>query len=138
MSERRRRRAAIVLAGLLWCVAGRLDAATIEVVNADDPGEGFNDPTPADPVGGNPELTLGAQRLFAFRYAADIWAAQLDSTVPIKVIASFDPLDCDAASVTLGIAGPVSVFSDFASASEMSENSSRSARCESARPWARL
>ena len=34
--------------------AGATHAATITIVNLDDPGEGFNDPTPVAPVGGNP------------------------------------------------------------------------------------
>ena len=43
------------------------------------PGEGFNDPTPAAPVGGNTGTTLGQQRLIAFQHAADIWGAELDT-----------------------------------------------------------
>jgi PA domain-containing protein len=85
-------------------------AAHIIVVNNDGPGEGFNDPTPAAPVGGNSGTTLGAQRLIAFQYAADLWGATLDSPVTIIVRAAFDPL---AANV-LGSAGPTSAFSDFA------------------------
>lgn len=46
--------------------------ATIFVVNVDGPGEGFNDPAPAAPVGGNPGTTKGQQRLNAFNYAAGI------------------------------------------------------------------
>ena len=41
-------------------------AATIVIVNQNDPGVGFNDPTPVAPVGGNPGTTLGQQRLNAF------------------------------------------------------------------------
>jgi len=84
-------------------------AATIIVVNNDGPGEGFNDPTPAAPVGGNTGTTIGAQRLIAFQRAAEIWGATLDSPVTIIVRAAFDPL---AANV-LGSAGPTAVFSDF-------------------------
>ena len=40
-------------------------AATITIVNANEPGVGFNDPTPALPVGGNNGTTLGQQRLIA-------------------------------------------------------------------------
>lgn len=104
---------ALACAAVLPLAAIRSEAATVVVINADDPGEGFHDLTPVEPVGGNPGTTLGQQRLFAFRYAAELWAAQLDTTVDVQVIASFDPLDCDAFSVTLGIAGPVNVFSDF-------------------------
>src|SRR5262245_44735453 len=85
-------------------------AATIVVVNNDGPGEGFNDPTPAAPVGGNTGTTLGAQRLIAFQHAADLWGATLDSPVTIIVRAAFDPLGTNV----LGSAGPSFVFSDFA------------------------
>jgi len=84
-------------------------AATIVVVNNDAAGEGFNDPTPAAPVGGNTGTTKGAQRLIAFQRAADIWGATLDSPVTIIVRANFDPLGPGI----LGSAGPSFVFSDF-------------------------
>jgi hypothetical protein len=56
-------------------VAAAPAAATtrIIIINGDDPGEGFNDPTPAAPVGGNSGTTKGQQRLIAFQYAADLW-----------------------------------------------------------------
>src|SRR5262249_1199907 len=63
--------AAFITALLLVGTPAR--AATIVVVNADGPGEGFNDATPVAPVGGNTATTLGGQRLNVFQYAADIW-----------------------------------------------------------------
>src|SRR5262245_36473178 len=90
-----------------------VDAATITVVNNDGVGEGFNDPTVVSPVGGNPGTTLGAQRLNAFRFAANIWAAQLTSSVTIFVDATMDPLFCDSMSATLGQAGATSIARDF-------------------------
>ena len=84
-------------------------SATIVIINADGPGEGFNDPTPAAPVGGNTGTTLGQQRLIAFQHAADIWGAELDTNQTIRVIAAFNPL----APNVLGSAGAWSVFSDF-------------------------
>ena len=84
--------------------------ATIVVINLDGPGEGFNDPTPAAPVGGNPGTTLGQQRLNAFVHAANIWAQTLDSNVTINVNAAFNPL----APNVLGSAGATFVFRDFA------------------------
>ena len=42
---------------------------------------GFNDPTPATPVGGNTGTTIGAQRLIVFKEAARIWGAVLPSNV---------------------------------------------------------
>ena len=88
-------------------------AATIVIVNTNAPGEGFNDPTPATPVGGNTGTTIGEQRLIAFQYAADIWGANLNSNVPIYVESSFVPLSCTTTSAVLGSAGPLEVFSDF-------------------------
>ena len=87
--------------------------ATITILNADGANEGFNDPTPAAPVGGNPGTTIGAQRLIAFQFAADIWGAALDSNVPIVVQSNFDPLFCDATSAVLGSAGTAYIVSDF-------------------------
>ena len=73
-------------------------AATITVVNNDGAGEGFNDTTAAAAVGGNAGATLGAQRLNAFTYAANLWAAELTSAVTIKVDATIDNLSCNATS----------------------------------------
>jgi hypothetical protein len=80
-------------------------AATITIVNVNAPGAGFNDPTPLPPVGGNPGLTLGAQRLNAFTYAAGIWGSTLDSNVEIFIQASFVGLTCTPTSAVLGSAG---------------------------------
>jgi hypothetical protein len=91
-------------------------AATVTVINNDGPDEGFNDPTPASPVGGNSGTTLGAQRLIAFQRAADIWGALLDSAVKIRVNATFDPQACSATSAVLGSAGPTTAVRDFAGA----------------------
>src|SRR5262249_10534565 len=87
--------------------------ATITIVNVDGAGEGFNDPTPVAPVGGNLGTTLGDQRLIAFQYAADTWGAQLTSPVEIRIQASFDPLTCTATSAVLGSASTASIVSDF-------------------------
>ncbi len=88
-------------------------AATITIVNGDGAGEGFNDPTPVAPVGGNPGTTLGDQRLNVFNHAASIWGGILPSTVTIQVVAAFDPQFCSAGSAVLGSAGPQSVHADF-------------------------
>ncbi|MBX3027237.1 hypothetical protein KF840_20255 [bacterium] len=108
--------AAAVLAAAGALVAGRCDAASVLVISRDGAGEGFNDPTPVTPVGGNRGATLGEQRFIAFEYAAELWAATVLSPVQIRISATFDPLNCTAASTTLGVAGPVSVFRDFAGA----------------------
>lgn len=96
---------------VLFAASSALADATIVVVNLDGPGEGFNDPTPAAPVGGNPGTTLGQQRLNAFVHAADIWSQTLDSNVTIVVNAAFNPL----APNVLGSAGATFIFRDFSS-----------------------
>lgn len=102
-----------LVAALFTFSAPVFGAARFVIVNVDAPGEGFNDPTPAEPVGGNPGTTIGEQRLIAFQFAADLWGATLDSNVEIRVQASFDPLACTANSAALGAAGPLQVFRDF-------------------------
>jgi PA domain-containing protein len=87
-------------------------SAHITIVNVDGPNEGFNDPTPAAPVGGNPGTTKGQQRLIAFQFAADIWGAALDSNIDIQIQASFDPLGANV----LGSAGATFLDSNFAAA----------------------
>ena len=103
-----------LLVGVL-VVAFATSAAAVPIVvtNADGPGEGFNDQTPVDPVGGNTGTTLGAQRLQAFNFAADVWARQLVSNVTVRVTAVMNPLDCNSTSATLGEASPASLFRDF-------------------------
>ena len=101
---------------LLAAVASPLRAggSRITIINANAAGVGFNDSTPATPVGGNSGTTVGQQRLIAFQTAADIWSLLLDSSVEIRIQASFVPLTCDATSATLGSSGPIQVLSDFA------------------------
>ena len=106
-----------VLAALLAPVSAFANANII-IVNNDPPGIGFNDPTPAAPIGGNPGTTLGQQRLNAFEYAASIWEAALDSGVTIKIRANFGPLGCTATSATLGSAGARTVTYNFPNALE--------------------
>jgi hypothetical protein len=81
-------------------------AATIVIVNQNAVGVGFNDPTPALPVGGNPGTSLGEQRLILFQTAAREWAALLKSNLVIRVGAQFNTLACATNSAVLGSAGP--------------------------------
>jgi hypothetical protein len=103
--------AAIALSFLAASATSR--AAEIVVINFDPPGIGFNDPTPVDPVGGNPGTTLGEQRLIVFDFAAQKWGAELQSDVPIFLAAFFQPLFCTPTSAVLGSAGPTFVHSDL-------------------------
>ncbi len=109
-----KKRSLILLAAavLLACSGSVFGSANIVINNLDGPNEGFNDPTPAAPVGGNPGATKGAQRLYAFTYAANIWGSTLDSNVNIVIQAAFNPL----APNVLGSAGTTFVFRDFTGA----------------------
>lgn len=109
-------RARVALLALVLASGGAADAATLVVIDKDAPGVGFNDPMPVAPVGGNTGLTLGQQRLIAFRHAADIWGAQLASRVTITIQAQFVPLACTASGAVLASAGTTQVFADFAGA----------------------
>lgn len=104
---------ALSLATLVATAPAVRAAATITIVNLDGPNEGFNDPTPVVPVGGNSGTTLGQQRLIVFQHAAQKWAATLDSVVPVVVNAYFDPLTCTATGAVLGSAGALFVMRDF-------------------------
>lgn len=109
------KQAAAALA-LSCCAMGAQAAATITIVNMNQPGIGFNDPTPVAPVGANTGTTLGEQRLIAFQHAADMWGRKLNSNVAIRVGASFMPLPCNANSAVLGAAGANEIWSDFGNA----------------------
>lgn len=109
-------RALLAAALLALTLAGPSAAATIVIVNNDGPGEGFNDPTPVAPIGGNPGVTLGQQRLNLFNHAAALWGAILDSPVTIQVRAQMDPQTCTPTSAVLGSAGPVTIHANFVGA----------------------
>jgi hypothetical protein len=85
---------------------------TINIVD-DDPALGFGDPTPATPVGGNPGITVGEQRLEAYKRAAEIWDETLDIDVQLVLQAIFTPLSCEPDGGVLGAAGALTVFRDF-------------------------
>src|SRR3982750_311768 len=80
-------------------------SSTIVIENGDSAGVGFNDPTPATPVGGNGGTTLGQQRLIAFQTAASVWGATLTSGPTITVHATWSPLTCTSTTAVLGSAG---------------------------------
>ncbi len=97
--------AAMALAG----VSSALAQGQIIIINNNAAGVGFNDPTPAAPIGGNPGTTLGQQRLNVFEHAANIWEAVLQPKADILVQAQFVPL----APNVLGSAGATFVFNNF-------------------------
>ncbi|TQV66285.1 hypothetical protein FKG94_27200 [Exilibacterium tricleocarpae] len=92
-------------------LAGFPDGFSVTV--SDAPGTGFNDPTPAAPVGGNTADSVGAQRLAVISEATRIWAAVLDIRVDVALDISFEALECDNTSAVVGVASPVSVFRNF-------------------------
>jgi hypothetical protein len=101
----------------VFAAAPAFASSTITIVNLNaGTGQGFDDPTPALPVGGNTGATLGAQRLNAFTHAAQIWGSKLTSDVEIRILASFEPLACDATSAVLGSAGSTGSFANFTGA----------------------
>ena len=110
-------KASVFAAGLLGlALTAPALAANMVLNNVDPPGVGFNDPTPAVPVGGNAGTTVGAQRLTAYRKALELWGKSLRSHVTIVVQGSFAPLGCTANSGTLAQAGANQIFSNFPNA----------------------
>ena len=106
----------VTLLAALLAVPAFAGTGKIVIVNTDDPGVGLNDPTPAQPVGGNPGTTLGQQRLNIFQAAAARWSTMLDTNVDIVVRSSFAPLECSETSAVLGSAGPRTYHRDFTNA----------------------
>ena len=90
--------------------------ANITIVNADGDGEGFDDPSPRAPFGGNDGTTLGQQRLNVFERAARIWEGVVTSDVEIRVAANFDPLTCNSGGAVLGFAGAANYLRNFTGA----------------------
>ena len=103
----------LAIAGLTVLYPPAATAATIQIVNLDGPNEGFNDPTPVSPIGGNPGTTLGDQRMNVFLEAAALWGAQIESSQTIWIAASFDDLICTQSSAVLGASSAVAVVKDF-------------------------
>jgi hypothetical protein len=108
-----RRHLIVTTLAMLLATAGAASAqGHIRIFNNNAAGVGFNDPTPATPIGGNPGKTLGEQRAFVFLRAAGIWEAKLRPKNNIDVVAQFTPLGPNV----LGSAGAIQVWSDFSGA----------------------
>src|SRR3954469_15285800 len=104
---------ALCAGALLGAAAFSAQAANVILINADPAGVGFNDPTPATPVGGNAGTTVGDQRLIAYSRALQLWGSVLKSDVPITVLGSFSPLDCTATAGVLAQAGAWNIELNF-------------------------
>lgn len=100
-----------LLAAALLCLLapGLVQAGDIKVDFFAAPGTGFADPTPAIPVGGNPGVTVGEQRMYVFLQAAAIWTQALKPTQDIWVAAQFASLGPNV----LGSAGARFIWSNF-------------------------
>lgn len=100
-----------LVAAALVCllVPGLVQAGEIKVDFFAAPGTGFADPTPATPVGGNPGVTVGEQRIYVFLQAAAIWTQALKPSQDIYVAAQFTPLGPGV----LGSAGARFIWSNF-------------------------
>ncbi len=110
---------ALALAVMASSLAGAIPAAhalTITILNNDSAGEGFNDPTPAAPVGGNTGTTVGQQRLIVFQTAANIWGSILGGSGTVVMSSQFNPLTCSSTSAVLGSAGPTNIVANFGGA----------------------
>jgi MYXO-CTERM domain-containing protein len=94
--------AALLLVAPLAALPLVANAATVTIHSVDSAGEGFNDTSPATPVGGNLGTTLGEQRMNVFKKAAQLWGDALISVPPIVVAASFAPLPCSTNQIMLG------------------------------------
>lgn len=101
---------------LLMLFAMNANATSITISNLDGAGEGFNDATVVAPIGGNPGVTIGEQRLRVFEHAAKIWETVINSNVTIVIDSRFDPLTCTASSAILGSAGAASSYRDYPNA----------------------
>jgi hypothetical protein len=106
-----RARSLLTAAALLLALglAGPAQAGEVIVDFFAAPGTGFDDPTPAAPVGGNPGLTVGQQRIFVFLQAAAIWTEILHPQQDIFVAAQFQPLGPGV----LGSAGAQFIHANF-------------------------
>ncbi len=104
---------ATLIAVVILTIPVQAQATTITVLSDDDPGEGFEDTTPVNPVGGNTGQTLGQQRMNVAQAAADQWAGLVNSSVEIKISGAWEELDCESNSGVLGSAGPTQVARDF-------------------------
>ncbi len=111
-------RSTLICAGFCLALSASVahSAARITIVNNDGAGEGFNDTTPRAPEGGNRGVTVGEQRRIAFETAAAAWSRVINSPVEILIRGQFDPQTCSAGGATLGSAGAVQIFSNFANA----------------------
>lgn len=93
------------LLGILIFASLSVEATTLTILYDDDPGVGFLDPTPVQPVDGNAALTLGEQRKASFEYTVDhfermVW---ISDTISPRIRANFK-IDPERNPSTIGLA----------------------------------
>ena len=110
------RRAILLVSSLVLTTSLFAGTGRVVIVNADLPGIGFNDTTPATPVGDNPGLTRGEQRYNVYVKAADRWSSVLDTNVDIRIRGSWVALECSDTGAILGQTGVFSWSANFANA----------------------
>ncbi len=93
-------------------------ASVLIITNTDANEQGFNDPTPFTPIGGNNALTLGEARLIAFQYAADKVVSILSGHHVITANISMPSLGGNSIQATLGGAGATAYVYNFTHAPE--------------------
>lgn len=101
---------------LVLLLTAPLFATEVQIRVLDDEGFGFNDTTAANPVGGNSGTTRGEQRMNVLRRAAELWAAKLQSDVPIVVDAHMEVLDCSQSGAVLAGARTIGARRNFPNA----------------------
>ncbi|MBE8233646.1 MAG: DUF11 domain-containing protein [Endozoicomonadaceae bacterium] len=94
-------------------------ASVLIVTNTDANEQGFNDPTPFTPIGGNNAITLGEARLIAFQYAADKVVSILSGDHVITADISMPSLGGHSTQATLGGAGAMAYVYNFTHAPEV-------------------
>ena len=104
----------ILATAALVAVPATAAPANLVLINLDaGTGVGLDDPTPVAPVGGNPGVTLGAQRVNAYEFAMSRWESVLESDAPVFIGATFTPLPCSPTGAVLGAAGATFAFINF-------------------------
>ena len=109
-------RRTILALSLLLSTSVFAGTGRVVIINSDAPGVGFNDPTPVEPIGGNPGITRGEQRLNVVVRAADLWSSLLDTDVDVRVRMSFGNLACDENGAVLAGTFVGSWHANFANA----------------------
>ena len=89
---------------LLTALTAESRAALFTPSYPDPVDRGFLDPTPVQPVGGNPGTSLGQQRRLVLERALALFATRLQSDQPVRVLATFngDGLECTPTAAVLG------------------------------------